>query len=60
MPNAVVLTKYGPPDVLVWSDVRMPQPGPGPGLHVRRRARFSELAMAEKISPTESSRFRST
>ena len=29
MPKAVVLTKYGPPDVLVWSDVPMPEPGPG-------------------------------
>ena len=29
MPKAVVLTHYGPPDVLVWSDVPMPEPGPG-------------------------------
>ncbi|HEY0693318.1 MAG TPA: NADP-dependent oxidoreductase [Kribbella sp.] len=29
MPKAVVLTRYGPPDVLVWSDVPMPEPGPG-------------------------------
>jgi NADPH:quinone reductase-like Zn-dependent oxidoreductase len=29
MPKAVVLTTYGPPDVLVWSDVRLPEPGPG-------------------------------
>jgi len=29
MPNAVVLTKYGPPDVLVCRDVPMPQPGSG-------------------------------
>jgi NADPH:quinone reductase-like Zn-dependent oxidoreductase len=28
MPNAVVLTKYGPPDVLVWREVPMPEPGP--------------------------------
>jgi NADPH:quinone reductase-like Zn-dependent oxidoreductase len=28
MPKAVVLTKYGPPDVLVWKDVAMPEPGP--------------------------------
>jgi NADPH:quinone reductase-like Zn-dependent oxidoreductase len=28
MPKAVVLTKYGPPDVLVWQDVAMPEPGP--------------------------------
>src|SRR5216683_844726 len=29
MPKAVVLTQYGPPDVLVWSDIPMPEPGPG-------------------------------
>ena len=29
MPKAVVLTQYGPPDVLVWRDVPMPVPGPG-------------------------------
>ena len=28
MPKAVVLTKYGPPDVLVWKDIPMPEPGP--------------------------------
>lgn len=26
---AALLTKYGPPDVLAWSDVPMPEPGPG-------------------------------
>jgi len=29
MPKAVVLTEYGPPDVLVWRDVALPEPGPG-------------------------------
>src|SRR5437899_11783799 len=29
MPKAVVLTGYGPPDVLVWKDVALPEPGPG-------------------------------
>ena len=29
MPKAVVLTRYGPPDVLVWRDVALPEPGPG-------------------------------
>ncbi|HET8999263.1 MAG TPA: NADP-dependent oxidoreductase [bacterium] len=29
MPKAVVLTQYGPPNVLVWRDVPMPEPGPG-------------------------------
>ena len=29
MPNAIVLTEFGPPDVLVWKEVPMPEPGPG-------------------------------
>src|SRR5260370_1532264 len=29
MPKAVVLTRYGPPDGLVWQDVPLPEPGPG-------------------------------
>lgn len=29
MPYAAVLTGYGPPDVLAWSPVAMPEPGPG-------------------------------
>src|SRR5438552_13576174 len=29
MPYASVLTGYGPPDVLAWSAVAMPEPGPG-------------------------------
>lgn len=29
MSKAVVLTQYGPPDVLVWRDVPTPVPGPG-------------------------------
>ena len=33
MPKAVVLTKYGPPDVLVWRDVAMPEPGPPPSAY---------------------------
>src|SRR6201981_1428790 len=44
MPKAVVLTKYGPPDVLVWTDVPMPEPGPG---QVRMRV------MAAGVSPTD-------
>ena len=44
MPKAVVLTKYGPPDVLVWSDVPMPEPGPG---QVRIRIK------AAGVSPTD-------
>src|ERR1700759_2668694 len=44
MPNAVVLTQYGPPDVLVWSDVPMPEPGPG---QVRIRVK------AAGVSPTD-------
>lgn len=44
MPKAVVLTHYGPPDVLVWRDVSMPQPGPG---QVRIRIK------AAGVSPTD-------
>jgi NADPH:quinone reductase-like Zn-dependent oxidoreductase len=44
MPKAVVLTRYGPPDVLVWSDVPMPEPGPG---QVRIRVK------AAGVSPTD-------
>ena len=44
MPKAVVLTKYGPPDVLVWSDVPLPEPGPG---QVRIRVK------AAGVSPTD-------
>jgi NADPH:quinone reductase-like Zn-dependent oxidoreductase len=29
MPYASVLTGYGPPEVLDWSPVAMPEPGPG-------------------------------
>ena len=44
MPKAVVLTDYGPPEVLVWSDVPLPVPGPG---QVRIRVR------AAGVSPTD-------
>jgi NADPH:quinone reductase-like Zn-dependent oxidoreductase len=44
MPKAVVLTHYGTPDVLVWSDVPMPEPGPG---QVRIRVK------AAGVSPTD-------
>ena len=44
MAKAVVLTKYGPPDVLVWSDVPMPQPGAG---QIRIRVK------AAGVSPTD-------
>ena len=44
MPKAVVLTKYGPPEVLVWADVPMPEPGPG---QVRIRIK------AAGVSPTD-------
>ena len=44
MPNAVVLTRYGPPEVLVWRDVPMPVPGPG---QVRIRVK------ASGVSPTD-------
>jgi NADPH:quinone reductase-like Zn-dependent oxidoreductase len=44
MPKAVVLTNYGPPDVLVWSEVPMPAPGRG---QVRIRVK------AAGVSPTD-------
>jgi NADPH:quinone reductase-like Zn-dependent oxidoreductase len=44
MPKAVVLTGYGPPDVLVWRDVPLPEPGPG---QVRIRVK------AAGVSPTD-------
>ena len=44
MPWAVVLTEYGPPDVLVWQEVDMPQPGPG---QIRIRVK------AAGVSPTD-------
>src|SRR5260370_39668566 len=44
MPKAVVLTRYGPPDVLVWRDVPLPEPGPG---QVRIRVK------AAGVSPTD-------
>jgi NADPH:quinone reductase-like Zn-dependent oxidoreductase len=44
MPKAVVLTSYGPPDVLIWRDVPMPVPGPG---QIRIRVK------AAGVSPTD-------
>jgi NADPH:quinone reductase-like Zn-dependent oxidoreductase len=44
MPKAVVLTRYGPPGVLVWKDVAMPEPGPR---QVRIRVRCAG------VSPTD-------
>ncbi len=29
MPNAVVMTQYGPPEVLKWAGVPLPEPGEG-------------------------------
>jgi NADPH:quinone reductase-like Zn-dependent oxidoreductase len=44
MPKAVVLTEYGPPEVLAWRDVPMPEPGPG---QVRVRV------ISAGVSPTD-------
>lgn len=44
MPKAVVLTDYGPPDVLAWTEVAMPEPGPH---QVRIRVRCAG------VSPTD-------
>lgn len=29
MPNAIVMTGYGPPEVLKWAEVPLPEPGQG-------------------------------
>src|SRR5579864_5607925 len=42
--KAVVLTQFGPPDVLAWRDVPMPKPGPG---QVRIRVK------AAGVNPTD-------
>jgi len=44
MPNAVVMTGYGPPEVLKWAAVPLPEPGPG---QIRIKVR------AAGISPTD-------
>lgn len=44
MPNASVLTSYGPPQVLEWKEVPMPEPGDG---EIRIRVR------AAGVSPTD-------
>ncbi len=44
MPKSSVLTSYGPPDVLVWKETAMPQPGAG---QVRIRVR------AAGVGPTD-------
>src|SRR5580700_2764706 len=44
MAKAVVLTNYGPPDVLVWQEVPTPEPGPN---EVRIRVK------AAGVSPTD-------
>jgi NADPH:quinone reductase-like Zn-dependent oxidoreductase len=44
MPNAVVMTGYGPPDVLTWTQVPRPEPGAG---QIRIKVK------AAGISPTD-------
>jgi NADPH:quinone reductase-like Zn-dependent oxidoreductase len=44
MPNAVVLTEYGPPDVLEWRHVPMPDPGPG---QVRLRVKAAGVSASD-------------
>src|SRR5258708_21633806 len=44
MPNAVVMTGYGPPEVLKWAGVPLPEPGEG---QIRIKVR------AAGISPTD-------
>jgi len=44
MPNAVVMTGYGPPEVLRWAQVPLPEPGQG---QIRIKVK------AAGISPTD-------
>ena len=44
MPNAIVMTGYGPPDVLKWAEVPLPEPGEG---QIRIKVK------AAGISPTD-------
>ena len=44
MPNAIVMTGYGPPEVLKWAAVPLPEPGPG---QIRIKVK------AAGISPTD-------
>src|SRR5258707_13297493 len=44
MPNAVVMTRYGPPEVLKWAQVPLPEPGEG---QIRIKVK------AAGISPTD-------
>ncbi len=44
MPNAVVMTGYGPPEVLKWTPVPLPEPGAG---QIRIKVR------AAGVSPTD-------
>src|ERR1700757_3702732 len=44
MPNAIVMTGYGPPEVLTWAEVPLPEPGEG---QIRIKVR------AAGISPTD-------
>ena len=39
MPSACVVTGYGPPEVLEWQDVPMPEP---PAAQIRIRVRVSD------------------
>ena len=44
MPNAIVMTGYGPPEVLKWAGVPLPEPGQG---QIRIKVK------AAGISPTD-------
>src|SRR5215472_8759082 len=53
MPNAVVMTGYGPPEVLTWAGVGMPEPGEG-----QIRIRWLAAACADATILADDARLR--
>jgi hypothetical protein len=44
MPNAVVMTGYGPPDVLTWAQVPLPEPGQG---QIRIKVKAADISSTD-------------
>ena len=42
MPNAIVMTEYGPPEVLKWALVPLPEPGQG---QIRIKVRAAGISL---------------